>query len=53
MYSREEFRIILINTFTTRTVLFVGCRLTDPDLLAFLDELTFQVNGDWAARTLR
>lgn len=26
-------------------MLFLGCSLTDPDLLAFLDELMFQCNG--------
>jgi len=45
MFASAAFRVFLINTFTTRTVLFLGCSLTDPDLLAFLDELVFQCNG--------
>ena len=46
MFANEAFRIFLINTFTTQTVLFTGCSLTDPDMLAFLNELTFQLKGD-------
>jgi len=45
MFGNGAFRIFLINTFTTQTVVFVGCSLTDPDLLAFLDELSFQLGG--------
>jgi formylglycine-generating enzyme required for sulfatase activity len=46
MFGNEAFRIFLTNTFTTQTVLFTGCSLTDPDLLAFLDTLTFQLKGN-------
>jgi hypothetical protein len=45
MFGNEPFRIFLINVFTTQTVVFVGCSLTDPDVLAFLDELSFQLKG--------
>ncbi|MFN7992502.1 MAG: SUMF1/EgtB/PvdO family nonheme iron enzyme [Bryobacteraceae bacterium] len=45
MFANEFFRTFLINTFTARTVLFLGCSLTDPDILAFLDELTFQMRS--------
>jgi hypothetical protein len=45
MLANESFRIFLTGVFTSRTVLFVGCSLTDPDLLQFLDELKFQMKG--------
>ena len=46
MFANQPFGNYLTTTFTTQTVLFIGCSLTDPDLLAFLDALTFQLNGD-------
>jgi formylglycine-generating enzyme required for sulfatase activity len=46
MFGNEAFQSFLRNTFTTETVLFTGCSLTDPDLLTFLDALTFQLNGN-------
>jgi formylglycine-generating enzyme required for sulfatase activity len=39
------FSVFLTALFTTRTVLFVGCSLTDPDVLRFLEELKFQLKG--------
>ena len=45
MYSNEAFRVFLENVFTSGTVLFVGCSLTDPDLLLFLDHLKYQLRG--------
>jgi formylglycine-generating enzyme required for sulfatase activity len=45
MFANEPFRIFLTTLFTTRTVLFVGCSLSDPDLLQFLEELKFQLKG--------
>ena len=45
MFANNAFRVFLITVFTTRTVLFVGCSLTDPDLLHFLDWLTSQTGG--------
>jgi formylglycine-generating enzyme required for sulfatase activity len=45
MFGNHAFRVFLIATFTTKTVVFVGCSLTDPDVLAFLDELSFQLGG--------
>jgi hypothetical protein len=45
MFANESFRIFLTGVFTGRTVLFLGCGLTDPDLLLFLEELKFQLKG--------
>ena len=45
LFANESFRIFLTGIFTGRTVLFVGCSLTDPDLLLFLEELKFQLKG--------
>lgn len=45
MFANESFRIFLTGVFTGRTVLFVGCSLTDLDLLLFLEELKFQLKG--------
>ena len=45
MFSNEHFRIFLTVLFLTKTVLFVGCSLTDPDLLLFLEELKYQLLG--------
>jgi formylglycine-generating enzyme required for sulfatase activity len=45
LFGNESFRIFLTGIFTARTVLFVGCSLTDPDLLLFLEELKFQLKG--------
>ena len=45
MFANESFRKFLTALFMTRSVLFVGCSLTDPDLLLFLDELEFQLHG--------
>jgi hypothetical protein len=46
MFGDDAFRIFLTNTLTTQIVLFTGYSLTDPDLLAFLDALTFQLKGN-------
>jgi len=48
-FGNAAFRVFLTGLFTTRTVLFVGCSLTDPDLLLFLDELKFQMKGHLGA----
>ena len=45
MFANRHFRIFLTNIFTSRTVLFVGCSLTDPDLLLVLDELKLDLKG--------
>ncbi len=45
MYANDGFRRFLSAIFTTKTVLFVGCSLTDLDVLLFLDELKFQMKG--------
>ena len=45
MFANESFRVFLTALFTTRTVLFVGCSLTDPDLLLFLEELKLKLGG--------
>jgi len=45
MYANDSFRVFLTALFTTRTVLFAGCSLSDPDLLLFLEELKFQLKG--------
>ena len=45
MFANESFRIFLTGLFTSRTVLFAGCSLSDPDLLLFLEELKFQLKG--------
>jgi Sulfatase-modifying factor enzyme 1/SIR2-like domain/NACHT domain len=45
MFGNAAFRVFLTTVFMTRTVLFLGCSLTDPDILAFLDALTFQLQG--------
>jgi formylglycine-generating enzyme required for sulfatase activity len=45
MFANEPFRIFLTGLFFTRTVLFAGCSLSDPDLLLFLEELKFQLKG--------
>jgi hypothetical protein len=53
MFANNAFRVFLINVFTARTVLFLGCSLTDPDLLAFLGALTFHTGGHLGGRPLR
>jgi hypothetical protein len=45
MFGNEPFRIFLTTVFTTKTVVFVGYSLTDPDLLRFLEQLKFQMEG--------
>ncbi|HEY0546935.1 MAG TPA: SIR2 family protein [Pyrinomonadaceae bacterium] len=44
MYTNVQYRRMLEMLFSTRTVLFIGFGLTDPDLLLLLEELreTFQ-----------
>jgi hypothetical protein len=53
MFANNAFRVFLINVFTARTVLLLGCSLTDPDLLAFLGALTFHTGGHLGGRPLR
>ncbi|MFN7922241.1 MAG: SUMF1/EgtB/PvdO family nonheme iron enzyme [Bryobacteraceae bacterium] len=45
MYGNPAFTTFLTALFATRTVVFLGCSLTDPDLLAFLEALKFKMQG--------
>jgi hypothetical protein len=40
-FARDVYRQFLTHIFTTKTVLFVGFSLSDPDLLLFLEELKY------------
>ncbi|HJT28880.1 MAG TPA: SIR2 family protein [Pyrinomonadaceae bacterium] len=45
VYSNQAYRQHLAALFSTRTILFLGFSLTDPDLLLFLDNLRASFKG--------
>ena len=48
MQANEPYELYLQNIFTSRTVLFLGFSLTDPDLLSLLDGLRCHLGDDMA-----
>ena len=46
LYDNKGFRQFFEALAQTRTILFLGCSLTDPDFLLYLDELNFHLGGN-------
>ena len=48
MQGNEPYKLYLQNIFTSKTVLFLGFSLNDPDLTSLLDGLRFHLGDDMA-----